>query len=98
MEEFARPDFGDETVDEIVIVSLSKRGFCRLVMLYYFCRTRDTVTEGLKMTIGQIIAFAMICFAFWLGNRSGYANGYVAGRKAVRKHYEKLEQQFKVSR
>ncbi len=50
------------------------------------------------MTIGQIIVFALICFSFWLGNRSGYANGYVAGRKAVRKHYEKLEQQFKVSR
>jgi len=28
MEGFARPDFGDETVDEIVIVSLSKRGCC----------------------------------------------------------------------
>jgi hypothetical protein len=54
--------------------------------------------QGLIMTVGQIIVFAMICFAFWLGNRSGYANGYVAGRKAVRKHYEKLEQQFKVSR
>jgi len=28
MEGFARPDLGDETVDEIVIVSLSKRGGC----------------------------------------------------------------------
>ena len=45
---------------------------------------------GDKMTIGQIIVFGMVCFAFWLGNRSGYANGYVAGRKAVRKHYEEL--------
>jgi hypothetical protein len=43
------------------------------------------------MTIGQIITFALICGAFWLGNRSGYANGYVAGRKAVRKHYEGLQ-------
>lgn len=42
------------------------------------------------MTVGQIIVFAAICFAFWLGNRSGYANGYVAGRKAVRKHYDAL--------
>jgi hypothetical protein len=33
MEGFARPDFGDETVDEIVIVSLSKRGGCLLVLL-----------------------------------------------------------------
>jgi len=50
------------------------------------------------MTIAQIITIALIIGAFWLGNRSGYANGYVAGRKAVRKHYEKLEQQFQVSR
>jgi hypothetical protein len=28
MEGFARPDFGDETVDEIVIISLSKKGGC----------------------------------------------------------------------
>jgi hypothetical protein len=33
MEGFARPDFGDETVDEIVIVSLSKLGGCLLVLL-----------------------------------------------------------------
>lgn len=42
------------------------------------------------MTVGQIIVFGLLCFSFWLGNRSGYANGYVAGRKAVRKHYEQL--------
>jgi len=45
------------------------------------------------MTVGQIMVFGLICFAFWLGNRSGYANGYVAGRKAVRKYYEKQLQQ-----
>ena len=50
------------------------------------------ITEGLKMTIGQIITFGLVVFAFWLGNRSGYANGYVAGRKAVRKYYESLQQ------
>jgi hypothetical protein len=33
MEGFARPDFGDESVDEIVIVSLSKLGGCLLVLL-----------------------------------------------------------------
>ena len=45
------------------------------------------------MTIGQIITIALIIGAFWLGNRSGYANGIVAGRKAVRNYYQKqLEQ------
>jgi hypothetical protein len=33
MDGFARPDFGDESVDEIVIVSLSKFGFCQLKLL-----------------------------------------------------------------
>ena len=33
MEGFARPDFGDESIDEIVIVSLSKHGGCLLVLL-----------------------------------------------------------------
>ena len=44
------------------------------------------------MTIGQIIVLVLLMGSFWLGNRSGYANGYVAGRKAVRKHYESLQQ------
>jgi hypothetical protein len=33
MAEFASPDLGDESVDEIVIVSLYKLGFCRLKLL-----------------------------------------------------------------
>jgi hypothetical protein len=33
MEGFARPDFGDEAVDNIVIVSLSKKGGCLIVLL-----------------------------------------------------------------
>jgi hypothetical protein len=33
MEGFARPDFGDEVIDEIVIVSLSKHGGCLLRLM-----------------------------------------------------------------
>jgi len=33
MEGFARPDFGDESIDEIVIVSLCKKGGCVLILL-----------------------------------------------------------------
>jgi hypothetical protein len=33
MDGFARPDFGDEVVDNIVIVSLSKHGWCRLILM-----------------------------------------------------------------
>ena len=47
------------------------------------------------MTIAQMIAFAVCVLMLWLGYKSGYATGYVDGRKAVRYHYEKLERQFK---
>ena len=46
------------------------------------------------MTVGQIMITIMVIGAFFIGNRSGYANGYVAGRKAVRKHYEELTRQL----
>lgn len=42
------------------------------------------------MSILQLIIIAMVVFAFWLGNRSGYANGNADGRKAVRQYYENL--------
>lgn len=47
--------------------------------------------ENKLMSIAQMITLALVVFAFWLGNRSGYANGYVNGRKAVRYYYENLE-------
>jgi hypothetical protein len=43
------------------------------------------------MTIAQIITFAFIVLAFALGRYSGYHDGYVKGRKAVRKYYETLQ-------
>lgn len=43
------------------------------------------------MSIAQLITLALVVLAFWIGNRSGYANGYVNGRKAVRYYYENLE-------
>jgi hypothetical protein len=33
MEGFARPDFGDENIDEIVIISLSKLGGCLIHLM-----------------------------------------------------------------
>jgi hypothetical protein len=43
-------------------------------------------------SIAQIITLALVVGAFALGRYSGYHNGYVAGRKAVRKYYESLQQ------
>lgn len=33
MAEFARPDFDDEPVDNIVIVSLSRHGWCQIILV-----------------------------------------------------------------
>jgi hypothetical protein len=44
------------------------------------------------MTIAQLITLAVCVLAFALGRYSGYHDGYVKGRKAVRKHYESLQQ------
>jgi mannose/fructose/N-acetylgalactosamine-specific phosphotransferase system component IID len=44
------------------------------------------------MTIAQLITFALIVLAFAMGRYSGYHDGYVKGRKAVRKYYESLQQ------
>jgi hypothetical protein len=45
------------------------------------------------MTVGQIIIVTVWLGMFFLGYKSGHANGYVEGRKAVRYYYEKLERQ-----
>ena len=50
------------------------------------------------MTVLQLIILGVAFGSFALGRYSGYHDGYVKGRKAVRYHYEKLEQQFKVNR
>jgi hypothetical protein len=44
------------------------------------------------MTIAQLITLAVCVLAFALGRYSGYHDGYVKGRKAVRKYYESLQQ------
>jgi hypothetical protein len=43
-------------------------------------------------SIAQIITLALVIGAFALGRYSGYHDGYVKGRRAVRKHYESLQQ------
>jgi hypothetical protein len=48
--------------------------------------------EGLTMTVLQSIILAVAVGSFALGRYSGYHDGYVKGRKAVRKYYESLQQ------
>ena len=42
------------------------------------------------MTTWQLIILAVSVGSFALGRYSGYHDGYVKGRRAVRKHYEGL--------
>ena len=44
------------------------------------------------MTIAQILFLAFFGLGFAIGRYSGYHDGYVKGRKAVRKYYESLQQ------
>jgi hypothetical protein len=44
------------------------------------------------MTIAQLITLVLVFGSFALGRYSGYHDGYVKGRKAVRKYYESLQQ------
>jgi hypothetical protein len=43
------------------------------------------------MTIAQLITLALVFGSFALGRYSGYHDGYVKGRRAVRRYYESLE-------
>ena len=47
--------------------------------------------EGLKMTVLQLIILAVAVGSFAIGRYSGYHDGYVKGRIAVRRYYESLE-------
>ena len=43
------------------------------------------------MTIAHILTLGICFLAFALGRYSGYHDGYVKGRRAVRKYYESLQ-------
>jgi hypothetical protein len=47
--------------------------------------------EGLKMTVLQLIILGVAVGSFAIGRYSGYHDGYVKGRIAVRRYYESLE-------
>jgi hypothetical protein len=43
------------------------------------------------MTVLQLIILAVAVGSFAIGRYSGYHDGYVKGRRAVRRYYESLE-------
>lgn len=51
----------------------------------------DQLQKGLTMTVLQLIILAVAVGSFAIGRYSGYHDGYVKGRIAVRRYYESLE-------
>ena len=43
------------------------------------------------MSLLQIIILGSWFFLFFMGYKIGHRDGYLVGRKAVRKHYEAIE-------
>jgi len=44
------------------------------------------------MTTAQIVICGIAFLMFFMGYKIGHRDGYIVGRKAVRKHYQQLEQ------
>jgi hypothetical protein len=44
------------------------------------------------MSVLQIIILASWAAMFFIGYKIGHRDGYLVGRKAMRKHYQQLEQ------
>ena len=63
-----------------------------------FAPSAEVRREGSNMTVLQLILLGTHLLVAVIFYTDGKRTGYIEGRKAVRKHYEKLEQQFKVSR
>ena len=47
--------------------------------------------EGQEMTPAEIIVLGLCFVMFFIGYKIGHRDGYIVGRRAVRKHYEAIE-------
>jgi hypothetical protein len=56
-----------------------------------FAMLAGTTRRGSIMTIAQLITLLLVFGSFALGRYSGYHDGYVKGRIAVRRYYESIE-------
>ena len=55
-------------------------------------RRPDVLVKGSKMSILQLIILASWFTMFFLGYKIGHRDGYIVGRRAVRKFYEQRDQ------
>ena len=55
-------------------------------------RRPEVLVKGSKMSVLQLIILGGALLMFFIGYKIGHRDGYLVGRKAVRKFYEQREQ------
>jgi len=55
-------------------------------------RRPEVLVKGSKMSILELILIAGAILIFFMGYKIGHRDGYIVGRKAVRKFYEQRDQ------
>jgi len=60
--------------------------------MLYFSQEAESLPKGSKMSILQLIILASWVGIFFCGYKIGHRDGYIVGRKAVRKHYQQFDQ------
>jgi len=57
-------------------------------MVYDYFLRRVSVAA---MNTAQLLILALCMLTWFIGYKTGHRDGYIVGRKAVRKHYDSIE-------
>jgi hypothetical protein len=52
----------------------------------------ETLAKGSNMSLLQLMILGLCLGMFFIGYKIGHRDGYIVGRKAVRKHYQQFDQ------
>ncbi len=84
----------DDAVDEAESLPfryINEQGsVCQLCHSY--SKKPESLAKGSNMSLLQLIILGLCFGMFFIGYKIGHRDGYIVGRKAVRKHYEQLDQ------
>ena len=83
----------DDHIDDAELLPfryLNDRGsVCQLCHSYP--KKPESLAKGSNMSLLQLIILGLCFGMFFIGYKIGHRDGYIVGRKAVRKHYETVE-------
>ena len=83
----------DDAVDDAELLPfryVNDRGsVCQLCHSYP--KKPESLAKGSNISLLQLIILASWFLMFFMGYKIGHRDGYIVGRKAVRKHYETVE-------